>query len=234
MGKVASGVGKAVKNIAAGAISTISGGSVDINKMRVNVPFSSGAVRSLAGNTAKAFTGGLLDKKIDSVLGSKAAKLAGTAIGAAAGLGTGVGLASGALGAGSAAASAASSAGTAGGGLAPGALSAGLTTAAGASGGTGGSVLSTLGAVAPLAAAVPALTNAGKGAPSAPTIASGPTPDEIAKKLEQDRASAESQARNDRARKVAGSFRKKGAGEEDLTSALIENRSATRSVLGGF
>ncbi len=230
MGKVASGIGKAVKNIAAGAVSTVTGGSVDINKMRINVPFSSGAVRSLAGNNAKALTGGLLDKQIDSVLGSKAAKIAGTAIGAAAGVGTGLGVASSALGAGSAAAGAAGSAsGTAGAGLAPGALTAGV-----AGSGGGGSVLSTLGAVAPLAAGIPALMNAGKKAPSAPDINAGPTPDEIAKQLEQDRASAESQARTDRARKVAGSFRKKGLGEEDLTTALVENRTASRSVLGGF
>ncbi len=230
MGKVASGIGKALKHVAAAGTSIITGGAVDLNKMRINVPLSSGAVRSFAGNHAKALTLGLLDKPIDSVLGTKEAKTAGTAIGAAIGAGTGLGLASSALGAGSVAASAAGSAsGTAAAGLAPGALTAGV-----AGSGGGGSVLSTLGAIAPLAAGVPALMNAGKKAPSAPDINAGPTPDEIAKQLEQDRASAESQARTDRARKVAGSFRKKGLGEEDLTTALVENRTASRSVLGGF
>lgn len=101
------GVGKVIKHAASDFGSIITGGVVNLDKGRFNVPFSSAAMRDYAKGYGNMFTGGQMRNTVNSALDSKAARIAGTVTGTLAGAAAGAGV-GGALGAGASAGGAAS------------------------------------------------------------------------------------------------------------------------------
>lgn len=71
------------------AVQSMTGGTIDPARKRVNVPFTSAQMRTLAKGYANTYTGGAFDGKINTALDTKEAKIAGTVAGMLAAAATG-------------------------------------------------------------------------------------------------------------------------------------------------